>query len=474
MTNLDLVYSLFNQFLFQEVKNNIEEVEYYFSVNANTSGNPLVEELLKAIKTYNLDNIDIPLFNSILARTGKTPAESNKILSEIIKWKGYSKKQIEPAKKFLDDIIANSIIQKANRLCQDSPSDFLKYIKNVDYKTYDIETLNSVGFNQLDINSIIADKKHDVIPSYFDFVNKASSGGGYDRSQIILFCQPPGGGKSLQAQAEALFMASHGYKVNYLCMGDMQELDFIVRMGAIYSGLNFKQVKENLPTIYNGLSQLMGNNLDLIITAAGVVTVDEYVDYMKDKDYDVLIIDYDGNFKANLSDNTMYSEYGYIYEKLTRLSMAGKLLIVLSQPKVGEWRNPTIDLAGIGESSRKQQQVDQIITRGREPDCPNPLGIFKIVKNRRGEVGSMDYSIRLENGRFISIPKGVYNLLKQETERKLYTEADIQGMINSYNANNAQIQQQLNQAANRMNNNGGGQRSNNQYSVSGPTPFSRP
>lgn len=87
--------------------------------------------------------------------------------------------------------------------------------------------------------------------------------------------------------------------------------------------------------------------------------------------------------------------------------------------------------------------ADIIITRGRVCGNPNHLGQFKIVKNRRGEEGIVDYSIRLGNGRFKSLPKGVYDQLKQEKEKKNYTEADIDGMVRMYNAQLQQINKQL-------------------------------
>ena len=119
-------------------------------------------------------------------------------------------------------------------------------------------------------------------------------------------------------------------------------------------------------------------------------------------------------------------------------------------------------MSEVGESAKKQMTIDVAITRGREPDCPNHLGIFKIVKNRRGNVDVRDYSIRLNNGRFMSIPKAVYNQLKQETEEKDYTAADIEGMINQYRNQYNNVNRMVNQAG------------QSQQRVSGPTPFGRP
>ena len=465
MDNLEFIYSLFNQYLFTDAKNNISTIQYYVDTNYNLVGNKLVGELVNAIKNYDLGSIDLPLLNTIMMRTGKTQSEAQHIINEIAKWKSYDRKQIEPSRKYLEDVISGSIIQKANNLFPNNPSEYIKFIKNSEIKTTKSEILTSVGFNQLDINSLLASEGDNIIPSYFDFVNKSYSDGGYYRGQIILLSMSPGSGKSLMAAQEALNMAINGYKVHYLVLGDLQSSDFIIRLCALYSGLPFKMAKDNIKTIYNSLCQIIGDRLQFTILPAGVITVDEYVDFIINKDFDTLIVDYDGNFKANFSDNNLYLVYGDIYEKLTRLTQKGFLLFVLSQSKITSWGNPEIGLNEISESSKKQQNADMIITRGKEPNCPNHLGIFKIVKNRRGEVDVKEYSIRLNNGRFMTIPRGVYDILKRETEKKEYTVADIEGMITQYRSQFNNVNRQINQAAQQY---GGGQ------PISGPTPFGRP
>ena len=66
MESLELLYSCFNQYVFQDAKNNIKDLEYYFETNPSTSNNPLVENLIKAIKTYDFETIGMPLFQSFV------------------------------------------------------------------------------------------------------------------------------------------------------------------------------------------------------------------------------------------------------------------------------------------------------------------------------------------------------------------------------------------------------------------------
>lgn len=188
---MDLVYAMFNQYLFIEAKNNIDSLKYYFDTNPNTSGNPLVNYLLTAIKNYDLSSIDAPLFQSILMRSGKSQVEAQNILGEIFKWKKYSKDQIEPVRKTLQDICASVILRKANNLYSDSPSEYIKYIKNLNFQTADPDILKATAFNNIDINSVVAgstegiESKYAWINNSFRPLNKVPLG------QIILFSGAP-------------------------------------------------------------------------------------------------------------------------------------------------------------------------------------------------------------------------------------------------------------------------------------------
>ena len=65
---------------------------------------------------------------------------------------------------------------------------------------------------------------------------------------------------------------------------------------------------------------------------------------------------------------------------------------------------------------------------------------MSIPKARRGRVGSKSYVIRLNNGRFKDIPKGVYDQLRVETEEREYSEPEIDQMIHAYNMQSNRLQ----------------------------------
>ena len=441
LNNYELLYSLFNQYVFNQAKNNIDSIEYYYSTNPETQNSPLVCELLKAIRNYSLESIDLPLFQSIFSRCNKTKEESDKILQDIVKWKTYTKDQIIPTKKYLDDLSASSVLRKASSMYKDSPSEYLKYVKNAQFLSSDTSVFTSTKISELDINSLLADNPNDFIPSRYQWINNTFDPyPGYERGQMILVSAAPGVGKTLWLMSEALGMAANGYKVLYISLGDNKMKDFIVRMSAIFTGDTFANVHRNLLDSYKQLNNVCGGNLEVSINAANKVTAEDIVSLAMAKEAEVVIVDYDGNLKGVDVGENMYHTFGNVYATLNELVLAGKLLFIASQPVKAAWNSKVIEMQDIGESARKQQTADMIIGIGREIDSPNHLHTFKISKSRRGEVDVLAYTIRLNNGRFKQIPKQLYDdilhPLTGPNIKRNFTEDEINAMIQSYSGHN--------------------------------------
>lgn len=437
MDNLSLLYSCFNQYVFQDAKNNIKELEYYFSTNPSTCGNILVVNLLDAIKKYDLESIGQPLFQSILIRSGKNEQESNYIFNEIIKYKKLSQDQAVPIKRLIKDIVASNYIAKADRLYSNYPTEYIRYLKELNFDTTEGVNLYSESMSQVDINSIIASDLMGGISSNYDWINEAFLPEKcYPSWGLMMVSMPPGTGKSLFAMNEALRMAISGEKVHYLALGDLTMLDFIQRLGAIYYGKPFYEIKENLVQVYNGLKDVIKDNLEITILPASSITVDEYIQFIKNKPFKICFVDYDSNFKSNVMSESMYLVYGDIYAKLSELTIKyNKLVFILAQPAKNAWKiDPysTIEFDQVGESARKIHAVDFCLTRSREAGNLNGLGISKIVKNRRGEENIVDYNIRLNNGRFKSLPRQVYMQLNEIKEKRVFAEKDIDFIISQY------------------------------------------
>ena len=446
MQNLDLVYSLFNQYIFQDAKNNINALEYYFNCNPSTMGNQLVSALLDSIRKYSFESIDLPLFQSIIQRSGKSPEEGTMIIQEILKYKNYSKSQIAPAKDFIDDICADNILRKANNLYKDRPSKLVEYIKQTNFTVTGTDSMSTTMFGEVDINRLIAeaDPRNGVKTGFELLDNSFEPYRVVEKGSIGIISAQPGAGKSLVMQSMALNIAAQGKKTHMLVLGDLGYLDIITRMCAMYSGRTFGEVRMDLNNIYNSLNRTIGGNLGITVMSANTLDVEEYVSYMLEhKEYEVLFIDYDSNFKIEGADDSLYNAYGKIYGEITKLSKDNRLVFIASQSKVSSWNSPWgIGLADIGESSRKQHTADFVLTISKTPECINQLGMMRLVKNRRGALDESAY-IRLDNGHFRLIPKALHDTIKGFADRKYYTDTEIDQMIMSYQNNVEQIQQNL-------------------------------
>lgn len=436
LNNYELLYSLFNRYVFDQAKNNIDSIESYFRTNPGTDKSQLVFELLKAIRDYPLESIDLPLFQSIFSRCNKTKDEADQILADIVKWKSYTKDQIIPAKKYLDDLTAVTILRQASSMYKDSPSEYLKYIKNASYSSSDTSVFTSTPISAIDINSLLADNPNDFIPSRHKWINDTFDPyPGYPKGQMVIVTAAPGTGKTLWMMGEAVGMAAKGYKVLYISLGDNNLKDFIVRMSAILTGDSFGNVHRNLLDSFKQLHKVCGSNLEVSINAAGKVTAEDIVSLSMAKKADVVMIDYDGNLKGVDSDEGMYHTFGNVYMTLNELVLAGKLVFIASQPKIAAFDAKVLEMKDIGESSRKQHTADMIIGIGKEISSPNKLHTFKISKNRRGESDVYAYTIRLSNGRFKQIPKQLYDDLlhpQGANIRRDFTEPEVDAMIASY------------------------------------------
>lgn len=459
-SSIDLAMAMFNPNLFNRCKENISEVEYYFRTSPATSGNNLVQEILYAVKNYDYETIDGTLLNSILLRTGLSNAESNKVTSDIKKLKSLSSDKIKPYTDLVDQIIANSLIKKGMQKYPDDPQGFMKFINERSMKTgLQKEKYRIVDFNKIDVVAETRDINKGIQSSHQWINNCFDPLGMYELPGIVLFTAVPGSGKSLWALSEAIHMAVNGENVNYLAMGDLTLKDMIWRSCAIYSGLPFGEAKGRLVEIHRGMSASIGDRLSISIAPSGTLTVEDYLAMIRQKDEElmaagrgklsVVIIDYDAGFKSDAVDDNMYSGYGKIYDAITSLStIGGKLVIILAQPKIGVWGNEEINLQDVGESSRKQHTADVVISRGKYKE--SGLGIFKIVKNRRGRTTKV-YSIRVE-GKFVEIPRGVYEKLKADADENEYGEvkynmASIKALVDQYKATENNIRSQLNAAS---------------------------
>lgn len=434
MNQIDIVFSFLNQYCFKSAKDNIELLSSYFrrNVPGGRVGNPLLFDLLDTIKFHEFEDIDVPMIQELMIKENKTPAEASMILQEIMKYKSYTKEQTIPTRRIISDLCSSAILNRATELFANEPTKQMEYIKKSNVQVDVEDLLLSKTFLDLDENTMVADSNIAWKTPWPEINDCFQPIQGWSPA---LYCvsSAPGIGKSLCLHQLAVCMAGQGAKVHILVLGDLSEKDLCVRMASIVSGEPFEVCAKNLKESLGLLRRQFGDRISMTVMPSAVVSPEQYIEFIKDGDFDILIVDYDGNFKNDRVLDSMYLAGGELYDSLTLLSKE-KVVIVASQPKVYSWNQEIIGLGDLSESSRKAHIIDFLLTFSRAPGSNQACGIMNIAKNRRGRVGDKFYYVRLNNGRFKIIPKGVYEYIKDLPEHHEWSDSEIDRLVDGYKA----------------------------------------
>ena len=271
----------------------------------------------------------------------------------------------------------------------------------------------------------------DMLPSFCDAL-KASNGVfnsekgfsmGYFRNQVAMVVAPPGRGKSLFCMNEANEMCHKGFKVFYLALGDLVASDFFIRLNSISrkvplndstnQALNYKNQEGDIK-----LPDYISDNLHICVVPPQHLSPMEIKNLCHSnpaaKESDVFIIDYDDNVRADAE--TLYEKGEMIYNEAKYI--AGyigkkKLVIIGSQVKIDQYNKNILGLESAATSSKKQQISDVVITISSKNSglagSAEKVGIFNVVKNRRGLNGVLSYFEQNHFGRFEMIDKDKYD-----------------------------------------------------------------
>lgn len=450
--NYGLLYSCFSQHVFGTAKTLIKELKAYYRRIPGYRPGCLTSDLLDIIENNEFTDIDVPLLNSVFIKNAKTPEEVNAIMGEIVKYKSYTKQQIAPTKQLLRDIASTMVITKASELYP-NPTEYLKFLRTVDLKVEADDVLTTQTLLDLSPEKMVAEQGktwktpwNEINGCFRPFLSLPNA--------LYAVSAAPGTGKSLMVQNLALCMAGQGARVHMLILGDLSERDIVCRMASMTKGVPFEESLADLPGSLEFLQQQFGDRISMSILPSGVLTPPEYLEYIKEKPYDVLIIDYDSNFKNEAVTDSMYLAGGELYDSLTQLSK-DRLVFVVSQPKVFSWSQEVIGLGDLAESSRKAHIIDALFTISKCPDSNQSVGIIHIAKNRRGRVGDKFPYVRLGNGRFRIIPKGVYDYIKVQPDHKEWMDSEIDQYVMAYNQSYNQIQSQVSAAMQNIQSGGG-------------------
>lgn len=413
------VCSLFQKDLWQEVKANYDYIiDYFLKGDMAVKKNNIQVGIINYLNAINPGEYNVDQFYAYLIRDGHLIKEEALALCELVAetQNNPDKSQYTAVSKQLKDIANTTAQSRAEAVAQGDPTVYNEEIKKFTYLTSFSAKINVMYMDQYTIQEL-QDEYLDpskVLQSAFPFINRASCIGGYPTGQIIAVTSPPGGGKTLFMMKEASHMARNGHKVVYIALADMNIFDFYVRMYSMDKHVPFENsTTTNFGQAYEyGAS--FGKSVAIIIEAAGVLTMDEVVDYILQNipDAEAVFADYDSQFLIENQKGNMYDDAVQPYIAASRLKKAGITTFIGCQPKHHLIGVDYIDMSGLGESSKKQQVIDFMISIGSNDETLCPCGYIAMPKARRMFNKFKVPFVRSNCGSMIEVPYSVYSELR--------------------------------------------------------------
>lgn len=271
--------------------------------------------------------------------------------------------------------------------------------RSVDIDMNSQSSLTLSNFQQLEEarkNAIGSNSDPTIIKSSLEPINHALMFGGYKYGDLVAIVSPPGSGKTSILVNEGSAAARQGKEVLHLFIGDMNNYDGWIRYCSCLTNvpqtdLVAMGLEQQIQFIkdYNKTGWM--THITVQDVPAESCTVDQLLKIIKELQrtnkikYDMIIVDYPENLIGE-GDN-MYLSSGTIYNKLSGFGAKNRSVMLLaSQPKISYYSSEIIPLEGAAESSKKQQNIDLMVTFGKPyRDFPYLTGF--IPKCRRGEVG---------------------------------------------------------------------------------------
>ncbi|MCQ2209138.1 MAG: hypothetical protein MJZ34_02490 [Paludibacteraceae bacterium] len=417
------------------------------------SGKAFLDKAFKG-KNSELDELTAMLYKNLGDVDSGLTAEGFKLKCESL---GYSadavKMYTDTFQKYCDlenddyralhDRIKNYVINEAIKTHLDkynNDHDVEAFIDNVaGLKVTDLSSdfndeklFSSSLFGDIDIDSVSEEFSQGVIRSSLDVINSSMTHGGYLRSTCVVFAAPTKCGKSMIAMQEVGEFLKQDQKVVYVALGDLKQYDLLTRIASQINdrpiAYTEKNLKHEVELAIKKVPQLK-TNLDILFLAPDKFSAEDIVNYLHEsyaKDgvtklhdwADVIVIDYDANIRTSFADN-MYKKGEEAYQTLYPLVNPNKLVIILAQTAKPSWVKDIVDITELGESSRKAQIVDMVITisHPQSENGANNVGCLNLCANRRGGMKSSWY-MRDISGRFREIDSDTYSLLKAATDAK--------------------------------------------------------
>lgn len=407
---IETISAAFHDDIIQEVKLNISELHDFFDRQGLT-----YQVLLDLVKEYDSNKITKLLVkDALVERANRSEEEANHLVSRILDARKMNPEEVDVIKKRFRYICNQTYIEKAKAQAGDDLELYKNLLSTYKYKDLGSSEFIIKDFEDLDATALTEKYLNNPIKGGYEFINRAFAGkSGYLRSSLGLVCGRPKSGKSLFLMEEAVTFALNGMKVFYLALGDLNDLDFLVRMSSIATKTSMDVVYSDVDT-YKQKAVLhfkkSGGSINLTTMPAAKLTPSEFYTIAMNrlKGYDVGMIDYDLNF-AEETEN-MYIRGGQLYNMLTEVKdVNNQLWLVATQPNKSFWDEPFLDDTCFIESSKKSMIIDFAITIGKVAPSVSGThcGYLNMAINRRGGTPNNPY-IKVNTGHLVVVPESIY------------------------------------------------------------------
>lgn len=264
-----------------------------------------------------------------------------------------------------------------------------------------------------------------IIKSSFSLINNAFTAGGYSPGTINMWVGKPAIGKTTAMINESVAALVEGKSVFGVYMGDMNGYDVLARHIACRKGMYLSSVNDKTPDKIveedPKLKELL-SRLEVSIHGSYALDADKLAALAKaqyrEKPFDMLILDYDGNIAPNATDG-LYESGGYTYAKIEKLGKDLQIVILIGcQTKVYFWPFEIVPMEAAADSSKKQHVVDMMVTLGGgKANNQMAIGTMNIAKMRRGE-GDQQVKLiyALGKSKIKEIPLAEYDRMKAKAD----------------------------------------------------------
>jgi len=227
--------------------------------------------------------------------------------------------------------------------------------------------------------------------------------GGFAGGELAVIMAPTGGGKSFFLVNFGVGALRSGVDVVHYSF-ELSEYQIGLRYDSCITGVETKQIKNNIKDVENKLNEFKGGKLiikEFPTKQATVNTIKFHFEHLRSCGYNpgLIIIDYADLMRSRHGYEQKRFELESIYEDIRGLSMELKVpTATASQTNRGGFDGEVITVDKMGESIAKAQIADFIGTySSSSSEKRRGLGKFFIAKNRMGKDGfwlpvSVDFS----------------------------------------------------------------------------------